>query len=442
MSNTTLIKNAIVINEGKSISNDILIKNGRIERIDDNISLDYKCDELNAEGFWLVPGVIDDQVHFREPGLTHKANIETESRAAVLGGVTSYMEMPNTNPATLTKEKLEEKFSIAAKTSFANHSFFFGASNDNIEDIKRLNPLDACGVKIFMGSSTGNMLVDNEKALSDIFEFSPTIIATHCEVESIVVANKEKYKNEHNPSFHPIIRNREACIASSKHAIELAKKYGSKLHILHISTKEEVELFEKIPLKDKRITAEACVHHLWFSDQDYEKYGNQIVCNPAIKTKEDREAVWQGLINGNIDVIATDHAPHTWEEKSGIYPNCPAGVPLIQHPLLMMLEKVKEGKMSLEMMVDKMSHKVAELFEIKDRGYIREGYFADIVLVNPKKNYTVTKDNIAYKCGWSPFEGHSFSHSIDSTFVNGILMQKNGDIQSDTKGQRLKFNRD
>lgn len=441
MSATTLIKNATIINEVKSITNDVLIKNSRIERIDHNISLDYKCDEINAEGLWLVPGIIDDQVHFREPGLTHKANIESESMAAVLGGVTSFMEMPNTNPATLTKEKLEEKFSIASKTSYANHSFFFGASNDNIEDIKRLNPLDTCGVKIFMGSSTGNMLVDNQKALSEIFEFSPTIIATHCEEEAIILANKEKYKDENNPSFHPIIRNREACIASSIKAIELAKKHNSRLHILHISTKEEVDLFEKIPLKNKRITAEACVHHLWFSDRDYEKYGNQIVCNPAIKAIEDNEAVWQGLINGNIDVIATDHAPHTWEEKLGIYPNCPSGVPLIQHSLLMMLEKVKEGKMSLEMMVDKMSHKVAELFEIKERGYIREGYYADLVLINPNKNYRVTKENIAYKCGWSPFEGYSFSHSIDFTFVNGILMQKFGEIQSDIKGHRLQFNR-
>jgi dihydroorotase len=441
LANTYLIKNSIVINEGISFSNDILIKNSRIERIDSNISLDYKYEEINAEGLWLVPGVIDDQVHFREPGLTHKANIESESRAAVLGGVTSYMEMPNTNPATLTKEKLEEKYAIAALTSAANHSFFFGASNNNIEDIKRLKPLDACGVKIFMGSSTGNMLVDNEKTLSDIFEYSPTIIATHCEDEDMIIAQKEIYKNEHNAKFHPVIRDREACIASSKKAIELAKRHYSRLHILHISTKEEVELFEKIPLKDKRITAEACVHHLWFSDQDYEKYGNKIVCNPAIKTKEDREALWQGLLNGNIDVIATDHAPHTWEEKSGIYPNCPAGVPLIQHPLLMMLEKVKEGKISIEMLVDKMSHKVADLFEIKDRGYIREGYYADLVLVNPNKNYLVSKDNIAYKCGWSPFEGHSFSHSIDHTFVSGILMQQNGKIINDSKGKRLEFNR-
>lgn len=436
-----ILRNVTLVNEYKKTQGDIVIKNGLIEKIDSHITIPYAATEVNAEGLLLLPGVIDDQVHFREPGLTHKANIETESRAAVLGGVTSYMEMPNTNPATLTKEKLEEKFAIASKTSYANHSFFFGASNDNIEDIKRLNPLDACGVKIFMGSSTGNMLVDDEKALSDIFEFSPTIIATHCEDEAMVVANKEKYKNEHHAAFHPIIRDREACIASSKKAIELAKRYNSRLHILHISTKEEVELFEKIPMKDKRITAEACVHHLWFSDSDYEKYGNQIVCNPAIKSAEDREEVWNGLINGNIDVIATDHAPHTWEEKSGVYPNCPAGVPLIQHTLLMMLEQVGHGKMSIEMMVDKMSHKVAELFDIKDRGYIREGYFADLVLVNPNKNYKVTKENIAYKCGWSPFEGYSFSNSIDYTFVNGILMQKFGEIQNDIRGKRLEFNR-
>lgn len=441
MTQNYLIKNATLINEYSEKIQDVLIKNGRIEKIDADISTDYKVETIEAKDLWCVPGVIDDQVHFREPGLTHKANIASESIAAVLGGVTTYMEMPNTNPATLTKEKLEEKFAIAVQSSAANHSFFFGASNDNIEDIKRLNPLDTCGVKIFMGSSTGNMLVDKEKALNDIFAYSPTIIATHCEDEAMVVANKEKYKNEHQPNFHPIIRDREACIASSKKAIELAKKHNSRLHILHISTKEEVELFEKIPLKDKRITAEACVHHLWFSDTDYEKYGNQIVCNPAIKTEADRDAVWQGLLNGNIDVIATDHAPHTWEEKSGIYPNCPSGVPLIQHTLLMMLEQVRNGKMSLAMMVDKMSHKVADLFEIKDRGYIREGYFADLVLINPHQNYKVQKENLAYKCGWSPFEGYSFSHTIDSTFVNGILMQKNGKILSNAKGKRIEFNR-
>lgn len=441
MSKSYILRNAKLVNEYKQFSADILIKNERIERIDSSISTEYKCEEINLEGQWIIPGAIDDQVHFREPGLTHKANIGSESKAAVLGGVTSYMEMPNTNPATLNSEKLEEKFKIATQNSPANFSFYLGASNDNIEDIKRLNPLHACGVKIFMGSSTGNMLVDKEEALNQIFQFSPTIIATHCEEESIILTNKERYKSEINPAFHPIIRNRESCIASSRKAIELAQKHNARLHILHISTKEEVELFEKIPLKDKKITAEACVHHLWFSDKDYDQYGNLIVCNPAIKTVEDQAAIWQGVINGNIDVIATDHAPHTWEEKSQAYPACPSGVPLIQYTILMMLEKVKEGVISLEMMVDKMCHKPADLFDVKDRGYLREGYFADLAIINPNKSYQVTKDNIAYHCGWSPFENQSFSHSIDYTFVNGNLIQQFGEIITDTKGKRLEFNR-
>lgn len=441
MSKSYILRNAKLVNEYKQFSADILIKNERIERIDSSISTDYKCEEINLEGQWIIPGAIDDQVHFREPGLTHKANIGSESKAAVLGGVTSYMEMPNTNPATLNSEKLEEKFKIAAQTSPANFSFYLGASNDNIEDIKRLNPLHACGVKIFMGSSTGNMLVDREEALNQIFQFSPTIIATHCEEESIILANKERYKTEINPAFHPIIRNRESCIASSRKAIELAQKHNARLHILHISTKEEVELFEKIPLKDKKITAEACVHHLWFSDKDYDHYGNLIICNPAIKTAEDQAAIWQGVINGNIDVIATDHAPHTWEEKSQTYPACPSGVPLIQHTILMMLEKVKQGVISIELMVDKICHKPADLFDVKDRGYLREGYFADLAIINPNKSYLVTKDNIAYHCGWSPFENQSFSHSIDYTFVNGNLIQQFGEIITDTKGKRLEFNR-
>lgn len=441
MTSTYLIKNATLVNEGQQYNADVLLEDERIAKIAPIIELDKNHIEINAEGMLLLPGVIDDQVHFREPGLTHKATIQSESRAAVLGGITSYMEMPNTNPTTTTLEALENKFDIAKKTSFANHSFFFGASNENIEEIKRLNPLATCGVKIFMGSSTGNMLVDNENALREIFAHSPTIIATHCEDEAIIIANKETYKDKTDPSFHPIIRSREACIASSQKAIELAKRHNARLHILHISTKEEVELFEKIPLKDKKITAEACVHHLWFSNQDYVILGNQIVCNPAIKNAEDREAIWQGVLNGNIDVIATDHAPHTWEEKSKPYPQCPSGLPLVQHSLLMMLEKVNEGKISIEMMVDKMSHKVAELFNIKDRGYLREGYYADIVLVQPKNNYTISKNNIAYQCGWSPLDGHSFLHSIDYTFVNGILMQKQGTILEPPQGKRLEFNR-
>lgn len=441
MTSTYLIKNATLVNEGQQYNADVLLEDERIAKIAPIIELDKNHIEINAEGMLLLPGVIDDQVHFREPGLTHKATIQSESRAAVLGGITSYMEMPNTNPTTTTLEALENKFDIAKKTSFANHSFFFGASNENIEEIKKLNPLATCGVKIFMGSSTGNMLVDNENALREIFAHSPTIIATHCEDEAIIIANKETYKDKTDPSFHPIIRSREACIASSQKAIELAKRHNARLHILHISTKEEVELFEKIPLKDKKITAEACVHHLWFSSQDYAILGNQIVCNPAIKNAEDREAIWQGVLNGNIDVIATDHAPHTWEEKSKPYPQCPSGLPLVQHSLLMMLEKVNEGKISIEMMVDKMSHKVAELFNIKDRGYLREGYYADIVLVQPKNNYTISKNNIAYQCGWSPLDGHSFLHSIDYTFVNGILMQKQGTILEPPQGKRLEFNR-
>ena len=437
-----LLKNAQIINEGKTSTNDILIDQGRIERIDPSISTMKRVVEIDAENFWTIPGAIDDQVHFREPGLTHKADIQSEAKAAVLGGVTSFMEMPNTNPPAISLHKLEEKYSIASKSSLANYSFFMGTSNDNLEEIKRVNPKNICGVKIFMGSSTGDMLVDNERSLSNVFEHSPTLIATHCEVESIIKANKERYKEEHNPAFHPIIRSREACIESSKLAIGLAHRFNSRLHILHISTAEEVELFSnQVPLKDKRITAEACVHHLWFCDEDYTQYGNQIVCNPAIKTSADREAIWKGLLENKIDIIATDHAPHTWEEKSGIYPNCPSGVPLVQHSVLMMLEKVKQGVMTIEKMVEKMAHTPADCFQVKDRGYIREGHFADLVLVDPKKRYTVTKENIAYKCAWSPFEGYTFSHSIDSTFINGVLMQKNGELLSDSLGKRLEFNR-
>lgn len=437
-----LLKNARIINEGKTITSDVLIDNGRIERIDPSISTQKRVEEIDAEKYWTIPGAIDDQVHFREPGLTHKADIHSEAKAAVLGGVTSFMEMPNTNPPALSLHKLEEKYAIASRTSLANYSFFMGTSNDNLEEIKRVNPKNICGVKIFMGSSTGDMLVDDQRALSNVFEHSPTLIATHCEVESIIKANKELYKDKHSPDFHPIIRSREACIESSKIAIGLAHRFNSRLHILHISTAEEVELFSnQIPLKDKRITAEACVHHLWFSDEDYAQYGNQIVCNPAIKSNVDRNAIWKGLLENKIDIIATDHAPHTWEEKSGIYPNCPSGVPLVQHSVLMMLEKVKQGVMTIEKMVEKMAHAPADCFEVKDRGYIREGYFADIVLVDPEKSYTVTKENIAYKCAWSPFEGYTFSHSIDSTFVNGVLMQKNGVVLSDTQGKRLEFNR-
>lgn len=437
-----ILKNALLINEGKRYRSDIYIDKGRIERIDPSISVAKKVYEIDAEKYYTLPGAIDDQVHFREPGLTHKATIESESKAAMLGGVTTFMEMPNTNPPALTIDLLEDKYKIAAKSAHANFSFFMGTSNDNIEEIKKLNPQTNCGVKIFMGSSTGNMLVDDESALEQVFRHSPTLIATHCEVEHIIRENKERYKNETNPKFHPIIRSREACIESSKQAISLAEKNNARLHILHISTAEEVDLFRNdIPLKEKKITAEACVHHLWFSDEDYNQYGNQIVCNPAIKTANDRAKIWEGLLSNKIDVIATDHAPHTWEEKSLPYPSCPSGVPLVQHSVLMILEKTLEGVLSIEKLVEKMSHAVADCFQIKDRGYLREGYFADIILVNPQQGYTVTKENIAYKCGWSPLEGFRFGHSIDYTFISGMLAQQGGKVILPPSGQRISFDR-
>lgn len=437
-----LLKNAHVINEGKRFYTDILIENGRIERLDPSISIMKKVHEITAESFYTVPGAIDDQVHFREPGLTHKADIAHESKAAMLGGVTTYMEMPNTNPPATTLEKLEDKFQIASRNSYSNYSFFMGTSHDNIEEIKKVNPKDICGIKIFMGSSTGDMLVDKQDILEQVFQYSPTLIATHCEVEEIIKANKLQYSTVSTPDFHPIIRSREACIESSKKAIALAKKYGSRLHILHISTAEEVELFDNsIPLIQKKITAEACVHHLWFSADDYGRYGSQIVCNPAIKKKEDRDAIWRGVLSDKIDIIATDHAPHTKEEKSGIYPNVPSGVPLVQHSVLMMLEKVKEGVMSIEKLVEKMSHAPADCFKLVDRGYIKEGYYADLALIDTSKGYQVSKDNIAYKCGWSPFEGYHFSNSIAMTFVSGVLAQKNGIVIAPPSGMRTKFDR-
>lgn len=445
MSDTLLLKNAQLISENKNITRDVLIKNGLIERIDSHISNDANIKEIPCDGRILIPGVIDDQVHFRQPGLTHKADIASESLAAIMGGVTSFMEMPNTNPATFTSELLEEKYAIAKESSYANYSFFLGASNDNIEEIKKLDINHNCGVKIFMGSSTGNLLVDKEEVLSQIFQYSPTLIATHCEEEALVLANKEKYKEEayrtHDPKLHAIIRDREACIVSSQKAIALAKKYQSRLHILHISTAEEVLLFDNtIPLKDKKITSEACVHHLWFSSEDYATYGNQIVCNPAIKESSDREAILRGLLDHHIDIIATDHAPHTWEEKSGLYPDIPSGVPLVQHSLLMMLEYVKEGKMTLEQLVEKMCHAPADCFNIKNRGYIKEGYYADLVLINPLQSTTVTKENLQYKCKWSPFEGKTFSHSIDMTILNGKIAQMNGTpLLNVRNGMRLEF---
>ncbi len=440
-----LLKSGTVVNEGSQKVADILIKNGRIEKIASSISAENHYKIVDVSGKYVLPGSIDDQVHFREPGLTHKANLYTESRAAVAGGITSFMEMPNTVPNALTQELLQDKYDIANKSSIANYSFFMGASNDNVEEVLKTNERNVCGVKIFMGSSTGNMLVDNEKTLNNLFSKVPMLIATHCEDEETIVANLEKAKAEFGENVpmqqHPIIRNEEACYLSSSMAVRLAKKHGTRLHILHISTAKELELFDSsIPLLEKKITAEACVHHLWFSDEDYAEKGTYIKWNPAVKTANDREAIMQGVLDNKIDVIATDHAPHTIEEKQNSYFKAPSGGPLVQHALLAMLEKVKEGKITIERMVEKMAHAPAQLFRVEDRGFLREGYFADIVVVDPNASLLVTKDSLLYKCGWSPFEGYEFSNAIDSTYVNGNLVYSKGQIIEGTTGSRLLFN--
>ena len=440
-----LLKNISVVNENNISQKDIYIKKGRIERIENQINVREKVAEINGEGKHLFPGAIDDQVHFREPGLTHKANIYTESKAAVAGGVTSFMEMPNTIPNALTGELLEEKYATAKRDSLANYSFYMGVSNTNSDQVLKMNKRknEVCGVKIFMGSSTGNMLVDSEPALHKIFSESELLIATHCEDEKII---KENYRNLKSvkpilsPSDHPIIRDVNACYTSSSFAVSLAKKYNSRLHILHITTERELELFTNaIPLKEKRITAEVCVHHLHFTSDDYEKLGYLIKCNPAIKAAENKEALWKGLLEDRLDVIATDHAPHTIEEKQGPYEHAHSGLPLVQHPLLIMLKYYKEGKISLEKIAEKMSHAVADCFRIKDRGYIREGYFADLVIVDLNESTTVTKENILYKCGWSPFEGATFPASIKNTFVNGNCVYGNSMFDESIKGERLLF---
>jgi dihydroorotase len=442
---TILIKNAQVVNEGTIQVQDLFIKNGRIEKI--STSLDMDADQvINAEGLHLFPGLIDDQVHFREPGLTHKANIFTESRAAVAGGTTSFMEMPNTVPNTLTQKLLQDKYDIAQDSSLANYSFFMGAANDNLDEVLKTNPRDVCGIKVFMGSSTGNMLVDNEAALEAIFSQAPTLIATHCEDELTIQENlaiyKEKYGDDVTIEMHPLIRSAEACYLSSSKAVELAKKNNTRLHILHISTAKETGLFENdIPLEQKRITAEACVHHLWFSDADYKTKGNFIKWNPAVKTANDRDAILKAVLDGHIDVIATDHAPHTLEEKSQPYLQAPSGGPLVQHALQALLDMVKQGKLTLEQMVQKTAHNTAILFQIEQRGFIREGYWADLVLVDLNKPYTVTKENILSKCGWSPFENHTFTSTIEHTLVSGLLAYTNGQIQEVGSGHRLLFNR-
>ena len=443
---TYLIKNTTVVNEGRSFDADVLIKNGRIEKIASNIEVPFAVKEINGEGLFLLPGAIDDQVHFREPGLTHKANIYTEAKAAVAGGVTSFMEMPNTNPPAFTHELLEDKYQIAANNALANYSFFMGTSQDNIEEVLRTNEKknEVCGVKIFMGSSTGNLLVDNPIVLERIFEGSELLIATHCEEEAIIKKNKaalEAKKTILEPSDHPIIRDVDACFESSFKAIQLAKKFDTRLHILHISTAKELQLFSNLkPLSEKRITAEVCVHHLHFTAADYAAKGNLIKCNPAIKSGDNRTALWEGLLNDQLDVIATDHAPHTWEEKQEAYAHVHAGLPLVQHSVQLMLKYVEEGKLSMEKMVEKMSHAVATCFQIKERGFIREGYFADLVLVK-KRPYTITKENILYKCGWSPMEGEQFPYSIESTFVNGHLVYHQGQFDETQKGSRMQFTR-
>lgn len=440
-----LIKSATIINEGQEFEADVLIKNGRIEKIAPSISTNNE-EVIDASGKYLFPGAIDDQVHFREPGLTHKANIYTESRAAVAGGVTSFMEMPNTVPNALTQELLADKYAIAAQNSLANYSFFMGASNNNIEEVLKTKPTDICGVKIFMGSSTGNMLVDEEKTLEGLFSKVNMLIATHCEDEATIQRNTEAARLQFGDNVpieqHPIIRSAEACYLSSSMAVGLAKKHGTQLHILHISTAKEIELFDnRIPLSDKKITAEACIHHLWFNDADYIEKGTLIKWNPAVKTANDQKAIFEAVLAGKIDVIATDHAPHTLEEKQNSYFNAPSGGPLIQHSMVAMLDFYHQGKITLPQIAEKMSHNPAILFKIKERGYIREGYHADLVLVDLNKSWTVSKENIMAKCGWSPFEGHTFKSEVTHTFVNGKLAYINGHINEVGSGSRMLFNR-
>ena len=443
-----IIKNASIVNEGKIIEGDLLISKDRIEKIGGDISIKARAEEIDGTGMHVLPGVIDDQVHFREPGLTHKANLYTEAKAAVAGGTTSYMEMPNTSPAAITVDLLEQKYSRAAECSLANYSFFMGTSNDNLEEILKVNKKkhEVCGVKIFMGSSTGNLLVNNTLQLEKVFGGSELLIATHCEEETLFTENLKQLKatgKKLTAADHPIIRNDEVCFESSFKAIQFAKRNNSRLHILHISTERELQLFTNmIPLKDKRITAEVCVHHLHFTSDDYNRLGNQIKCNPAIKAPHNKEALWKALLDDRLDIIATDHAPHTWEEKQEDYEHAHAGLPLVQHSLQLMLHYVKEGRISLPKVVEKMSHAVADCFQIQDRGYIREGYMADLVMVNLKKPYTVNKQNILYKCGWSPMEGMTFPATIEKTFVNGHMVYGNRVFDESKWGARLKFSRD
>jgi dihydroorotase len=439
-----ILKNGVLVNEGRKTEADILIKNGKIEKIGTSLT-EVDAEIIDVKGSFILPGCIDDQVHFREPGLTHKASIYSESRAAVAGGITSYMEMPNTVPNATTQELLQDKYDIASKNSLANFSFFMGATNDNLEEVLKTDPKRVCGIKVFMGSSTGNMLVDNKETLEGLFSNVSMLIATHCEDEQTIQRNlqdaKEKYGENIPIEQHPVIRNEEACYLSSSLAVSLAKKHNSRLHVLHISTAKETALFDAdTPLAEKNITAEACVHHLWFTEDDYSMFGTKIKWNPAVKSKSDREGIWAALLDNRIDVVATDHAPHTLEEKNNNYLNAPSGGPLVQHALLSMFEHAKNGKISIERIVEKMAHNPAILFRVEKRGYLREGYFADLVVVKPEASEIVAKENILYQCQWSPFEGTKFSYSIDKTFVNGSLVYDRGQIIEAGNGKRLSFN--
>lgn len=443
----TLIKNALVINEGKSQKKDVLIQGEYISKVQAHIDDTEAQEVIDAKGLYLIPGLIDDQVHFREPGLTHKADIASESAAAVAGGITSFMEMPNTNPQTTTQEKLEEKYRLAENRAYANYGFKFGGTNDNLEELLRTDGKKVPGIKVFLGSSTGNMLVDNPETIRAIFSSTDLPISVHCEDEATIRKNTQdaidKFGEDIPMEMHPEIRSEEACYLSSSQAVKLAKETGAHLHVFHLSTEKELELFDNtIPLEEKKITAEVCVHHLWFSDEDYKEKGSHIKWNPAVKKTSDREALWKALNDDRIDVLATDHAPHTIEEKNQKYLNAPSGGPLVQHALVALLEASKQGKISKEKLVEKACHNPAILFKVKDRGFIREGYKADLVLVNPNSPWTVHKDNILYKCGWSPFEGTEFSHRVEMTYVNGQKAYANGVVDmKHPYGERLEFNR-
>ena len=441
-----LIKNAKIVNENQIFESDLLIEKDLISKISKNISEEGADKIIDASGKYLLPGIIDDQVHFREPGLTHKGDIESESRAAIAGGVTSFIEQPNTVPNAVTQELLEEKYQIASEKSFANYSFMMGGTNDNLEEILKTNPRNVAGIKLFLGSSTGNMLVDNPETLENIFSKTKMLIAVHCEDESTIRKNTEIYKEKFGEDipmmYHHLIRSEEACYLSSSKAVELAKKTGARLHIFHVSTAKETELFQNnIPLKDKKITAEVCVHHLTFTNEDYETKGTLIKWNPAVKTEKDKDGLWEALLDDRIDIVATDHAPHTWEEKQNVYTKAPSGAPLVQHSLVAMIEHFKKGKISLEKIVEKMCHNPAILFQIEKRGFVKEGFKADLVSVDLDDEFTVSKENILYKCGWSPLEGTTFHSKITHTFVNGNLVFENGKVSEEKFGERLLFER-